>query len=270
MSQPSSKLQRILESPAEPFRLGDYISQGFQFMNRNFGMLLGFMLVSLVIGFFAQVIPFIGFFLSIIIGPVLQIGYSQFTYAAERENRIDFSEFFKGFNKVGPLVFTYLLTAIVTLVALLPGAVICYQAGVVEWFTEVMQDYPFMENAPDIFETVDMSLLWLGTLAVVVGALLVGTLFAWALNIVWFYDVTPVEALDASRKLIYRNWGSFMVFLIVAGLIGAAGVLLCGVGILYTAPAMAVAQFYAFADATKLLDKDDEDKDPDLIQHFVA
>jgi uncharacterized membrane protein len=133
-----------------------------------------------------------------------------------------------------------------------------------------MQDYPFMENAPDIFETVDMSLLWLGTLAVVVGALLVGTLFAWALNIVWFYDVTPVEALDASRKLIYRNWGSFMVFLIVAGLIGAAGVLLCGVGILYTAPAMAVAQFYAFADATKLLDKDDEDKDPDLIQHFVA
>lgn len=270
MSLPASRLQRVLNEPPVNFRLGDYISQGFDFMNKNFGMLLGFMLVSTVISFFAQIIPIAGIVLSIILGPVLQIGYSQFTYAAVKENRVDFAEFFKGFNRVGPLVATYLLSILIILAVMIPGLVLYYQAGMFDWFTTIMEDYPFMEDVSGFQDSVDMGLFMIGTLLIVTGVLAVGVLFTWALNLVWFFDIGPLEALAASRKLIARNWVSIILFLILSGIIAGIGLLLCGIGILYTAPAMTVAQFFAFADSSKILEDDGEAQQPDIIDHFIA
>lgn len=269
MNLPASRLQRVLSDTPAPFRLGDYISQGFEFMNKNFGMLLGFMLVSGVISFFIQIIPIAGVFLSILIGPVLQIGYSQFAYAAKRENRVDFAEFFKGFNKIGPLLATYLLTGVIGLLSILPGLLLWYQAGMLDWFMGMMEDYPFIENVPDLRDSVDMSLFWLGVLLMMAGGLAISVLFAWSLNVVWFFEVGPLEALNASRKMIARNWGMFVAFILIAGIIAVSGVLLCGIGLLYTAPAMACAQFFAFADAARLFEGDKADE-PDLIDHFIA
>lgn len=269
MSLPSSRLQRVLNEAPVPFRLGEYISKGFEFMNKNFGMLLAFMLVSTMISFFAQIVPILGIALSLLIAPVLQIGYAQFTYAVIRENRADFSEFFKGFNKIGPLVATYLLSGIIMLIALLPGLLLWFQAGMLDWFREIMEDYPFMQDIPALGESVDITLFGLGLVLMLVGILALSTLFAWALFIVWFYDVNPIDALNMSRKLIARNWGIFVLFLIISSIIGGAGALLCLVGILYTAPAMAVAQFFAFAEAARLFE-DDNEQESDLIDHFIA
>lgn len=270
MSLPASRLQRVLNDAPVSFRLGDYISQGFDFMNKNFGMLLGFMLVSLVISFFTQIIPIAGFFLGIIIGPVLQIGYSQFTYAAVKERRVDFAEFFKGFNRIGPLVGTYLLTVVILLAAMIPGLVLWFQAGVFDWFVGLMEDYPLISEVPDIWETVEMSYFWIGTLLIIAGVLAIGVLFSWALNLVWFFDISPMEALGASRKLIARNWLSYVIFIILSGIIAGIGLLFCGIGILYTAPAMTVAQFFAFADSSKILEDDSDDNQSDIIDHFIA
>lgn len=270
MSLPSSRLQRVLNDVPVPFRLSDYISQGFDFMNKNFGMLLAFMLVSMIISFFVQIIPVGGFVLGIIIGPVLQIGYSQFTYAAIKERRVDFAEFFKGFNRIGPLVGTYLMTILILLASMIPGLVLWFQAGMFDWLAGVMDDYPFIAEVPDIWETVDISHFWMGTLLMIAGALAVGILFSWALNLVWFFDISPLEALGSSRKLIARNWLSFVIFVILSGIIAGIGLLLCGIGILYTAPAMSVAHFFAFADATKILEDDAGGQGPDIIDHFIA
>lgn len=269
MNLPASQLQRILNAPPKEFRLGDYISRGLKFMNDNFGMLLAFMLVSGVISSFLQIIPIAGIALSVLVTPALQIGYAQFSYVAIRERRVEFGEFFKGFNKFGPLLATYLLTGIITLLAMLPGFILWYQAGMGAWLTELFAEYPFMESVPDLRDSVDMTLFWLGFVVMVAGALLVGTLFAWALNFVWFFDVGPLEALNASRKLIARNWLVFVGFLIVTGLIAAAGLLLCLVGLLYTVPAMTCAHFFAFADATGILEEEDS-QEQDIIDHFIA
>lgn len=263
------RLRRVLSEPALPFRMGDYISQGFQFTNKNLGMLIGFMLVSGVINFMCQSIPFIGFGLGIIVSPVLAIGYSQFIYKVLRGNQPDFGEFFKGFSKIGPLVLTYLLMMAISVLAILPGLIVWYQAGMVEWFKIIMEQYPLVQDVPDLREMVDMSMFWIGLLLMVVGGITVGMLFIWSLQITWFFNVGPLEALAASRKLIARNWGSMLIFLIVSGLIGASGVLLCGVGLLYTAPAMTCSHFFPFADAVRLLD-DPNDDQSDIIDHFIV
>jgi uncharacterized membrane protein len=171
-------------------------------------------------------------------------------------------------NKILMLLATYLLTAIVSLLALLPGLILWYQAGVLDWFMGMMEEYPFIESVPELGDSVDMTLFWLGVLAMLIGGITLTILFAWSLNIVWFFNVGPVEALSASRKLIARNWLPFVLFYIITGIIAVIGVLLCGIGLLYTAPAMACAQFFAFADATKILE--DDDNQPDIIDHFIA
>ncbi len=269
MSFSSTRLQRVLNDVPVEFRLGDYISRGFQFMNQNFGLLLAFMLLSGVIGVVCQVVPVIGIVLSILIGPVLQIGYSQFAYATTRGQTPEFGEFFKGFNKIGPLLVTYLLTAVIGMIALLPGLFLWYQAGMVDWIVAVAEDYPFLQNIPDLGEMVDMTFFWLGVLAMMAAVFAISLLFSWSLNIVWFFEVTPMEALAASRKLIARNWLSFVAFVVLSGLIAGCGVLLCGIGLLYTAPAMTCAQFFAFADSARLFEGDGEDQ-PNLIDHFIA
>jgi len=96
------------------------------------------------------------------------------------------------------------------------------------------------------------------------------SLFSWSIYLVWFYDIAPLEALEASRKLIVRHWLIFILFIVVTNLITGLGVLLCLVGILYTAPAMACAQFFAFAGMTGLLDKDGFDQPDDTLDHFIA
>lgn len=269
MNLSAERLRRILNEGPVPFRFGDYINQGFQFMNKNLGLLIAFMLVSSVISFICQSIPYLGFVLSLIVSPVLSVGYSQFTYMVSRGRQPDFGEFFKGFSKIGPLILTYLLMTVISVLALLPGLFFWYQAGMFEWFQEIMAQYPLLQDIPDLREMVDMSKFWTGLLLMVVGGMTVSILFIWALQITWFFDAGPLESLDASRRLISRNWGSMLGFLIVTGLITVSGVLLCGFGLLYTVPAMVCAQFFAFADAVHLLDDPEADQ-PDLIDHFIA
>ncbi|MFN0173529.1 MAG: hypothetical protein ACKVU0_02685 [Saprospiraceae bacterium] len=269
MNFPASRLQRILAEAPVQFRMGDYISRGFQVMNDNFGMLIGFVLVSAVINFLCQSLPYVGLVLSMAISPVLSIGYSQFAYMVSRGHKPDFGEFFKGFSKIGPLVLTYLLVMVVSLIAILPGLIFWYQAGMAEWLIELMAAYPFFEDIPSMGDMVDMSLFGIGLAVILLGGLIIGLFLAWALQIAWFFEVGPMEALDASRKLIARNWTSMLGFLIFSGLIAISGVLLCGVGVLYTAPAVACAHFFAFADSTHILDDEDDNK-PDLIDHFIA
>ncbi len=269
MNFPASRLQRILAEAPVQFRMGDYISRGFQIMNNNFGMLIGFVLVSAVINFLCQSLPYVGLFLSMAISPVLSVGYSQFAYMVSRGHKPDFGEFFKGFSKIGPLLLTYLLVMVVSLIAILPGLIIWYKAGMFEWLVEFMDAYPLFQDIPSLGDMVDMSQFWIGFAIMLIGGLVIGLFFAWALKIAWFFDVGPLEALDASRKLIARNWANMLGFFIISGLIAISGALLCGIGILYTAPAVTCAHFFAFADSTHILD-DENDNKPDLIDHFIA
>ena len=269
MSLPISRLQQILASPARPFQTGDYIRNGFDFMNKQFGLMLGFTLINMGISFGLQMIPLVGGVLSVFVGAVLAIGYAQFIYSNIKHGKTDFGEFFSGFNKIMPLVSTYLLTVLISIVALLPALAAWYQAGVFDWIMEALADYPYMEDLPLITDTVNMPMFALGLLLMILGVLVITILFSWSLFIVWFYETTPVEALRISQKLITRNWGSFVLFVVISGLITVAGALLCCVGVLYALPAMSAAMFFSFADATQLLNEP-TDSDGDIIDHFIA
>ena len=269
MNLPFERLQRVLDEPPVPFRLGDYISRGFSFMNANFGQLLAFTLLYFIINGIIQSIPVVGAVAAIVVSPALQIGFYQFTYQVSRGARPDFNDFFKGFSKVGPLTLTYLLMVVVIVLILSPAIYFWFQSGLLDWYRDVMDQYPNIENITSLEENVDTSLVMTGMGIAFVLGISLGILFIWALPIAWFYNVTPWQAVNASRRLVSKYWLNTLLFLLVAGLAGISGALLCGIGLLYTIPAMICSLFFALADITRLLEQD-ENAASDPIDHFIV
>lgn len=88
-------------------------------------------------------------------------------------------------------------------------------------------------------------LLALGTAVGYLLCFLPGILFAWgaAFTFAFFYDkgLAPVDAVKASFSLFKDNLGPAILTVLLGGLIASAGVLLCFVGVLVSAP---IAQLF--------------------------
>jgi hypothetical protein len=56
------------------------------------------------------------------------------------------------------------------------------------------------------------------------------------------------DAMEVSRKVLTRCWWSFFLFLLVIGLLNFCGVLLCGIGLFFTAPWTMLALTFLYED----------------------
>lgn len=256
MSNIPAKIDRVLQEGYE-FRFGDYISKGFDLVNKNLGGFIGYGLVYLLISLFVAMIPVLGQIAGVIIGPALLAGFYHVANQVDRGNPTVFGDFFKGFDKLGNLFLTSLLTGLIVVVSAIPGLIVLFTSGFS--ITSLMMGEPAEENT---------SMIVVGVLLMLIPALYLGVSYLFAPMLVWFYDLKPWDALETSRKLIGKNWGIFFGFMLVMGIIASLGLLLLGVGLLYTMPAYLCANYAAFADVTRL-NEGDEDRSADLIDHFV-
>lgn len=77
-------------------------------------------------------------------------------------------------------------------------------------------------------------------------------------------------ALEASRKVISKNWFSFFGFAIVLGLINLLGVICLGVGILVTIPLTYCAAFSAFNHIVGADPPEDQVQDLPTAEHYTS
>lgn len=263
-----SKIEQIIENGYE-FRLGEYISRGFDIMNRNAGLFIGYFLTYFAISIVLAVIPFIGGLASMVIAPALSIGTIIVAQKTDVGESVDFNDFFKGFNKLGNLFLVSLLAGLIAIAAALPGIILLIYAGISSFnelrgLGEIGEPDELLNGVFAIFLN---PMLWVGFLAALIPAIYLTISYLYAPMLVYFYNMEPWPAMEASRKLVKNHWGITFLFLIVLGLIGIAGFIVL-VGILYTVPATQCATYAAFADITRLNEADDENQD-DLIDHFV-
>ncbi|MGI9158801.1 MAG: hypothetical protein ACR2K1_03515, partial [Saprospiraceae bacterium] len=106
-----------------------------------------------------------------------------------------------------------------------------------------------------------------GFLLVIIPAAYMSIAFSWSAYFVWFFNMGPWDAMQASRRVIQREFWRILLFVIVTGLIGMSGLILLGVGLLFTYPAMLLMHYAAFSDVLRLEDHD-TDSDADVIEHF--
>lgn len=107
------------------FRIGDYVSRGFEIFRQDAWPMIGFTLLLVLINVVLAVIPIIGSLASIAINPALGVGLIIYANRVANNQERSFNTFFEGFNHLGQLIIAGLLVGIFTMLGMflliLPG-----------------------------------------------------------------------------------------------------------------------------------------------------
>lgn len=101
-------------------------------------------------------------------------------------------------------------------------------------------------------------LIAIGLIALIIPGiyLAVGYLFAIQMGI--FGGLDPWSAMEWSRKLITRNWWRFLGLLLVLVVFNALGLLLAGIGLLFTVPLTFLVLYVVFEEITREVFSEEE------------
>ena len=236
------------------FKFGDYISLGFEYMNKQIGYNILFIVIIMAIGFATGLIPFAGALISaIFLNVCLNMGFATATNHFNRTPETDFNTYFDGFKFIGPISVYGL---IVLVVSLLFGVLIFGFIGF-SYFTDFLE---IQQNPMDQELARDFVLGLVSKIPFILVAGLIVGFFTYPLTFAPFFIVfhgkDAVESIRLSYKLVMKNWLIGYVFIIVSGIIGVAGVIACGVGLLYTIPALRNMLYAMFEDMTGMNQED--------------
>ncbi|MFN7115350.1 MAG: BPSS1780 family membrane protein [Saprospiraceae bacterium] len=238
------KLQEINETNYQ-FKFGDYIGQGFDLFKQNMGNFVGYTLVYVMIIGVLSVIPLIGFLGVYALSPILYAGFLIGAHRTASGQRLEFGDFFKGFDHAGQLIVWYLVSIIATTLLMLP-----FFISIFSWYSEMLADPEgYIEN-PDPFGMFANIPSW--SYLLFLPAIYLGVAWRWAPQFIVFNNMNFWDAMEMSRRLITKKWLIQFLFLIVFSIIGGIGALGLLIGMFFTVPAAMCMEYAAFADVTKL------------------
>lgn len=226
------------------------IGEGWELIKKNYWMYFGITLLGLVM---TACIPLVNLFL---IGPVM-VGIYYTLLRDQRGEPVEFGMMFKGFEKFVPAMVVGLIQNIPAIIFQIVQ--ITFDVG------RVLMTRPRM-GTRGVYQSGDPDL---GPLAVFTGVYLILALGFIVFSLVWhicFYftmqllaehdNLGPIDAIKLSARAAFSNLGGLILLLILEGLIGIAGALACGVGILFVIPivyaANAAAYRYVFPPVTPI------------------
>jgi hypothetical protein len=108
-----------------------------------------------------------------------------------------------------------------------------------------------------------------GILMVLVGFLIVmylGLSYTFVFLMAHFKNLSPWQSLEASRKLVSKHFGHFIMFILFTILVNLAGALLLGIGLLITIPASYAAIYVAFDDLVGARPENDQEN---ILDHLI-
>lgn len=257
MSESFNQKVQSLVSNGYPFKMGEYISKGFNIFSKNPGGFIGFTLLYLLMSTVISLVPFIGSLVSsLVIGPALSAGFLLVACKLDRDEPTEFGDFFKGFQYLNQLIVLTLVMDLIVMGSLIPLGVVVYQTGIFGWYMDLMANP---------FDAGEMPHVPVWTLLLALPAMYLSIAYVFAIPNVIFQGLGFWEALEASRRIITKNWFLFLLFFIVLGLIVVAGVIALLIGMLIALPAIFCAQYAAYADIVGIPDGESED----IIDHLV-
>lgn len=227
---------------------GDYqldltgcISQGWELMKGNFGILFGgFVIYILIQGLIGGLgaIPYLGVVVQlaglVITGPIMGGSFYLFLRVVRNESA-GVGDVFAGFRKsFGQLFLGYLVTA------LLAG--LCFIPVIVVGFMTV---FPALLHHQ---QPVPAQWIIVGAVFAVciVPVIYLQTCWMFTLPLIIDREMDFWTAMKTSRRRVSLHWWQVFGLLVLTGLLNLVGVLLCCVGILVTAPVGFVAIMLAY------------------------
>ncbi|MEM9930668.1 MAG: BPSS1780 family membrane protein, partial [Bacteroidota bacterium] len=227
--------------------IGDYLSRGFELVGKQPGLFIGFTVVYFIILMVSQIFPLA----TAIVSPPLAVGFYLAAQKAEAGRYLEFGDFFKGFDFIGPLILITLIQTGLMILLMIPfGASLFFAIGF----------------AGDTFDQGDVLLPVLIACLVVIPIMYLMISWCLAPFLVAFHKMDAWPAMEASRKIVSKNWFSFFLFYILVGIVMMAGALALGIGLIYTVPAGMCIFYAAFRDVVGL---PEDNSDPTFLDHLV-
>lgn len=147
---------------------------------------------------------------SLLIGPVLNAGYFVVANKLIGRQPVSFRDFFSARSHASKLILSNLIYTAIMLVVLLPSYFVLQKAGFLDWYQELLQN-PTNPNPPDppVLPSQASTVIFLNLIPLVY--LVVG--YIWAYPFILFFGLGPWDALEYSRRLVTRRWGSVFMIL---------------------------------------------------------
>lgn len=219
---------------------GVCISKSWELYKARFSEVFVATLLVSVASWSVGAVPYFGIFLSGAIHGVLYGGLYAFFLKLIRGQKADLSDAFSGFSPAFPQLL--LAGGVSSFLAL---AAIC------------------VLSLPFLFAFIPSIILWVnhphsawpafpGIIAVL--GILVGVLAGFCLTVLWIFTVPLVmdhkmefwPAMELSRKVVMRHFWKVLGLVLSAGMLAFLGVLLCGIGLLFTMPIAFGALAYGY------------------------
>ena len=255
------KIEQIIQEGYD-FKFGDYISRGFEIVQKNWGGFIGYTILFFLLTMVISVIPFVGpiantFFIS----PALTVGFYLVANKIWKGQNTEFGDFFKGFDYIGQLALTALVQTLILVALIIPFYIFNKDSGLVEWYMELLNDPVGMQGS-----TPPLPQAW--TYWLLLPVVYFGIAYSWSYMFVVFYKMQFWDAMESSRRLFAKKWFVDLGFYVVIGIIAAAGVILLCIGLLFTVPAVYSMMYAAFEDITQLNTESDESEN--IEQHLIV
>ena len=222
-----------------------YIKRSWQLYRNQFSLIFPSTLVLFIAASACSGIPYFGVIIGLVLNGVFYGGLYWFFLRVIRGEKAELMDIFAGFSRF----FQQLM---------LGGAV----TNLLSLCAMALAGLPFLLSfIPAIFSMVrhqdvnpDAIVAAFGIFGVI--SILFMIVIAFAIFAMWMFTLPLIidkglefwPAMELSRKVFWKNWKSLSLLVLLAGLVGASGIILCFVGVFLTAPISIGAIAYVYQD----------------------
>lgn len=212
------------------FKLGEYLSKGFELLKKDFGNIF----VAFLCCFVMAIIPFCG-----------MLGAGNFYKYLKKINNGEQASPGDIFNFDNFMPYFILQLIII--------------GGVMAIYIPMILILPIMTSVGGEDSASWVSFLMVPYFIIIYAAFLYFALKGFYIPaLISFKNVTDIKtAWNASKVMTKDNLLSIFLFSLVVGILSQIGIIACGIGIFLTIPFMYTANFFAYDDAMKQIERDE-------------
>ena len=195
------------------FRLGDYISRGWEIFNKGAGNFVGFALITLVGLGSISMIPFIGTAANLILSPFFAAGFYLVARKYSKGEQVEFGDFFGASNDLVQLILGSIISAVMIgigfICLVLPGIYLAVALHFTVPFIVLarLEFWPAIDTSRKV-----ITKQWLNffLLALVGGLILIGGVIAFGIGIFVAYPVVMCISYAAFEDVVLSQKGGNM------------------------------------------------------------
>ena len=256
-------IKDLIDENKEPFdfKIQTYLERGFEICNRFavgfIGFYFLFFLIVATVGNFGAAGEVVN---RIFITPILFVGPYFVAHQISQNQSFNFDQFWLGLKEFFPLAMMAAIQGGVYLLILAPFLFSEQGEQVNKWMREWQADPTGMTAFPEVSAVYALLLIPIFFFAV-----------SWSYSsfFIIFRNLSPLESMSASLKMVSRKWMVIALFLLINGVIMFSGLLFFGIGVLYTFPISSCILYASWADWMNHYEKEEEeDRMKDFMDAF--